>query len=127
MIGTFGRIVFEVSGDKIRTFSNFSRKTGAVFGEHQILGGKPLLQFSGQNNDEVSFKIQLNYGLGVNPFEEISTLRLLISSGDSANLIIGGKVIGKFVAVDLNESWRNTIGGFPYIIEADLTLKEYNA
>lgn len=126
MIGTFDKIVFETSASKILTFDDFERKGSAAFAEHKVINGKPRLEFTGDNLDEVSFTVRLDLHLGVDPAEQIKKAREMKSTGKPGTLIIGGTPLGDFVIISLGEKWP-VIDNRGRIILAylELSLKEY--
>jgi phage protein U len=126
MIGTFGKIIFQTSSNKVLTFDGFTRKGSAEFAEHPVLGEKPTLQHTGNGLDEITFSVRLDAGLGVNPVEAVEMFRSARAAGDSENLIIGGRVLGRFVIKELEDRWPKITGnGVPLVINVDLTLREF--
>lgn len=128
MIGSLGNVIFEVSGEQLRTFDDFSRDGNSRFAKHDVLGIKPVKQFIGPDLDKIKFKIHLSAALGVNPVLEIETLREYMQNGESLTLIIGGKPVGsgKYTIESINESWTVVDNkGNIISIDADLELEEY--
>ena len=126
MIGSFGKIVFEVSTTRVRTFDGFARKGSAAFAEHGVLDGKPRLQHTGSVLDQISFTMRLDIGLGTNPAEEIEKLRMIKDRGNEQKLIIGGKVLGDFVMISLDETWTRLDGkGRLITAHVNIELKEF--
>jgi phage protein U len=128
MIGTFGSIVFEVSGEKTFTFDGLSRKAKAVFARHERGGAKPVLEFTGPDLSEISFRMHLSISLGVEPKTEADALYALMNAGDEKQLIIGGSLIGTYVITDIADTWSAVSAG-GRIMESDLsvTLLEFSA
>ncbi len=121
-IGTYGKTVFEVSTDRVRTFGQLERTGEARFAEHVVQGTKPILQFLGPGLDEVGLDIRLDAALGVNPLSEIDALREVRDTGGASSLMVGGKVLGKFVLINVTETWR-TVDGLGALLLADVSLK----
>ena len=125
-IGTFGKIVFEVSSEKILTFRGFQRTAKARFSEHKIIGEKPVLEATGLELDQISFSISLNRAVGIDPAEQISVLREMLAAQEPHALIIGGKKIGNFVLPDFSDAWNKvTHQGRLASAEIELKLLEY--
>ena len=125
-IGTFGKIIFEVSDKKILTFRGFQRTAKARFSEHKIIGKKPILEATGLELDSVGLSISLNRAVGVNPTEQIAVMREMLSAQEPHALIIGGKKIGSFVLTDLSDAWgKITHQGKLAVAEIELKLLEY--
>ncbi len=126
MIGTFGHILFQTSSSKILTFDEFTRKSSAVFAEHPVLDDKPTLQHVGDGLDTIEYSIRLDVSLGINPIIEIEKLRQIKSAGEEQKFIIGGKVIGDFVLIDLGEKWPSVDNrGNVLVALVSLILKEF--
>ena len=125
MIGTFGDIVFQTSVDRIFTFDEFTRKGAAEFAEHPVMDNKPKLQHTGTGLDEITFTVRLDAALGVNPKTELAKFEAVRLSGESRHLIIGTRVLGRFVLVSLEESNPQLDNkGRLYKVQLNLTLKE---
>lgn len=126
MIGTFDKLVFETSASKILTFADFERRGTATFAEHTVISGKPRLEFTGDNLDQVSFTVRLDLHLGVDPAEQIKKVREMKSAGKPGTLIIGGVPLGDFVIINLSEKWQEIDNrGRLILAYLDLSLKEY--
>lgn len=126
MIGTFGKLVFETSAKKIHTFDEFERRSSAAFAEHKVINGKPRLERTGDNLDEITFTIRLDLHLGVDPAEQIKKTRDMKSAGKPGTLIIGGVPLGDFVIISLSEKWPEIDNrGRLILAYLDLSLKEY--
>ncbi|QQE75727.1 phage tail protein [Brevibacillus composti] len=127
-IGTFGEIVFEVSSNKILTFNDFARSGSGRWSTHEINLQKPLPEFHGPGQEEISFSIRLDIQLGVNPEIELEKLRKMRDIGAIAYLIVGGRPVSQNMW--LLESFREqhkTHDGQGRLLAAivDLSLKEY--
>lgn len=125
-IGTFGRVIFSVSSDAIRTFDNLSVKTASTFADHEVAGRKPVSEFTGHGLDEITFTMQLNSIIGASPLVELYQLESMKESGNAFRLIVGVKNFGKFTIRDLSHDWAHVIGGgIPVLINVTITLREY--
>lgn len=126
MIGSFGQIIFEVSASSIMTFKDFKRKRSAVFAEHKVIKGKPVLQHTGASLDEVGFSVILDSSLGINPLKSLSLFIEQLESGRPRKLIINKKAIGLFVITDLEEEWQRIDNkGRILSINLNLSLREF--
>ncbi len=65
MIGTFGDVTFEVSSDKVRTFSDMKRSGSSRLASHDLIGRKPLLEFGGPGLETLTFNMALSAFLGL--------------------------------------------------------------
>ncbi|MCP4747973.1 MAG: phage tail protein [Desulfobacteraceae bacterium] len=125
-MGTFGKIVFETSSEKVLTFDGFERQTKARFASHTVIGQKPVLEHLGTDLDQISMNILFDAFLGVNPLEQINALREMISYGEEQNLVINDEKIGKFVIESMNENWKAVDNkGRLLAAQVSITLKEY--
>ncbi len=127
-VGAIGDVLFEVSSFRVLTYKDFKRSTKIRIAKHEIIGQTPLLEFLGQDVEEVAFKVQLHSGLGVNPWNEYVKLLELCRNGEANYLIIATHAFGRYKwlieSVDLDViHW----GPKSSILncECDLKLKEY--
>ncbi|MDT3416179.1 phage protein U [Brevibacillus aydinogluensis] len=127
-IGSFGEIVFEVSLEKIRTFSDLKRSASSRWNAHERFGQKPRSEFLGPNLDEISFVMRFDVSHGMDPKKEMDRLLAWCRSGRAETLIIGGIPIGmdKWVIKSVTQNWKVVDGSGRLLIgEADVTLEEY--
>ena len=125
-IGSFSTIIFETSAELIRTWQQMSRKGSARFAEHVVAEGKPRLEFTGPGLEEMSLSIRLDAQLGIDPETELEDMRGIRDAGKEQTLVIGGKVIGKFVLEEISEEHKRHDGsGGLLLAEVTLKLKEY--
>jgi phage protein U len=125
-VGSFGRVVFQVSEEQLHLVKNVQRTTAARTEEHQVVGAKPRLEFLAPELDKVSFTVFWHRGFGADPRAEIKKLRELCTAGATRLLILGGENMGKFLLEEMQESWMHSgPNGAPLVAEASLTLKEY--
>jgi phage protein U len=128
IIGSFGEIVFEVSPETIRTFSDFSRSASSRWSAHERFGQKPRSEFLGPNLDEISFVMRFDARYGMNPKAEMDRLLSWCREGRAEMLIIGGIPVGmdQWVIKSLTQNWIALDGTGKVIVgEADVTLEEY--
>lgn len=74
-IGNLGKlIVFEVSADKVLTFSSFQQTVKGRWTAHSRIKKKPVYEFLGADTRSVALKINLNSTLGVKPRTVLSKI-----------------------------------------------------
>ena len=93
-IGSLGPIIFEVSSSKARTFKDMKRNTKGRYGSHEIIGGKPIIEFMGPDGEDLSFTMQFSVAWGLNPQEEIQKIRELCEKGEVNYLVLCNTPIG---------------------------------
>lgn len=125
-VGSFADIIFETSSKRLLTLDGLEISKSANYAEHAIIQNKPKLEFTGVNLNEVSFEIQLNKKLGVDPVEIQELIDEYLIDAVSSHLIIGNKVIGEFVILSAKELWRHIIDGTPAVVSVSISMKEYN-
>ncbi|GHU78854.1 hypothetical protein AGMMS49992_30180 [Clostridia bacterium] len=127
-IGSWCGMVFQVSGDVVRTYDEYTRSTEARWGVHDVFNAKPRPQFGGQGQDEINFTMHLSKDLGVNPAVEIQKLRDKVDKGEYGPFIRNGKPEGQgdWYAESIEETDLH-IGHNSEIMYADVAvvLKEY--
>lgn len=127
-IGYFGEIIFEVSANKILTFSNFTISESVELEEHKRIGQKPRIEFLNDGLADVSFTMELNINLGVNPKVILKQLDEYKSNGLAQILVLGGEVIGKdrFIISSLSKEYSTIYNnGVLASCKVDIKLKEY--
>ena len=128
MIGTFGEVTFEVSSEKVKTFSDLKRNSSARLASHDLIGRKPLLEFGGPGLETLTFNMSLSAFWGLEPMEEAKTLRQMRDEGIAAPFTLNGEPQGEglWVMESLSEDWKYIDNnGVPRQIDCQLTLKEY--
>ena len=128
MIGTLGDIVFEVSSESMRTFDGLNMQWGAKYAQHDIHGGKGLLEFTGLDPTNLSFKIRLDAALGLNPKEELEKLREILEKHEAVLFVLDGEPQGwdLWVLESLNEDHKiHDNHGTLKLVVVSLSLKEY--
>lgn len=127
-LGSLGDVVFEVSSREVITFDGLKRNTKARYGNHEIIGQKPLLEYLGPDGEEISFSMKFSTSWGVDPTEQANKLRELCEKGEAMYLIIGNQTIGAnmWVIESVSEA-MTTVDNMGRVIvsEVDVSLKEY--
>ena len=114
MIGSLGDVVFEVSSEKVQTFT--------------IHGRKGLLEFTGLSAASISLNIRLDAGLGVIPKDELDYLHFVLKSHYAVPLILDGEPQGDglWVLESIDEKHEIIDNyGTSIAVEVSLKLKEY--
>jgi phage protein U len=121
MIGTFGDIVFKVSADTVRTFTQLTRSGNARYQQHDVIGQKPVLEFIGPDLDAITLPVKLDVSYGMNPQTEINAMREAMSTGARSAFIVGGKFLGDFVIESVSDTWE-TVSNRGNLIKANVSL-----
>jgi phage protein U len=131
MLGSFGEIIFQVSGNeggKIETFDDFVRTSAERWANHDLIGLKPKSEFLGPGLDKITFSMQFDVSFGMNPRIEMEKLVVMSRSGQVETLIVGGKPLGvnKWKIINLTQSWK-TVDNRGNVVSGglDITLEEY--
>ena len=124
MIATLGKYEFEVSTEKVKTFTGLKFSNSATYSEHKIIGRKGLIEFTGLNASTANLTINLYAHAGVNPSEEITELYTLMNDHELLAFTLGGEVMGEglWVIESLDEDYK-TIDAWGEVLEASLNLK----
>lgn len=123
-IGNLGKlIVFEVSMNRVITFSRMTQSVKGRWAVQNPIGGKPYSEFLGPGQRTISISIFLSAIHGVRPRKTIERIEKAIESGIPYQLVIGGKKVGagQWVITDMSESWEKIIQGGE-LVSANLTL-----
>lgn len=127
-VGSLGAVVFSVSEALVRTFADYSRKASARTATHDIIAGKPILEFLGPGAETISFKIKLSAFRGVNPKDETDKLRLMCQEGEAVRFILAGSPVSdnKWLIESVDEA-GNFYDARGNLISSDvsISLKEY--
>lgn len=129
-IGNWGKTIkFEVTSNKVLTFSDFKRTVSGRWKSHPIVGKKPKGEFAGPDASGVTFDIVLSAEQGVKPRATITTLEKAAETGTVDYLYIGGRKVGsgKMALENISETW-DEIWKSGELVKAkcSLTFSEYN-
>lgn len=123
-IGNLGKlIVFEVSSKKVLTFGKMTKTVKGRWTSHAVIGNKPVSEFLGPDQGNISFPIFLTVNHGVRPRTTIEKIEKAIESGTHLSFVIGGKKVGsnQWVITDMSETWDEIIQD-GRLVSAHLTL-----
>ena len=128
-IGTLGRnVVFEVSDDRVFTFSELTREVTSRWTNHDPQGVKPKPEFLGAGLQTASLTITLSATLGVRPRDVLEAIENMVENGTAETLVIGNRPVGSnpFRLTGSSEAW-NTVYNRGELARATLTisLEEY--
>ena len=128
-IGTLGRnIVFEVSDDRVLTFSELTREITSRWTNHEPQGVKPKPECLGPGLQTASLTITLSATLGVRPRDVLEAIENMVENGTAETLVIGNRPVGSnpFRLTGSSEAW-NTVYNRGELARATLTisLEEY--
>ncbi len=128
-IGNFGKeIVFETNANKILTPKGIKRTVNGRWENHNIIGKKPKMEFTGAEADETTMTVVLSAEHGVRPRATIEKLENAIEKGTVDYLVIGGKIVGKnkVYLKSISEEW-DSVWNKGELVKAtvELTFGEY--
>ena len=107
-IGTLGRkIVFEVSDDRVFTFSEMTREITSRWANHEPQGVKPKPEFLGAGLQTASLTITISATLGVRPRDVLEAIENMVENGTAETLVIGNRPVGNnpFRLTGSSETW----------------------
>lgn len=128
MIGYFGTIKFTVSNKKAQSFNNLRRSVSSNWKEHDIYKRKPFSEYLGPGQGSISFRMELEASLGVNPYELMEKWNSIIEKGKHDILVIGDNQIGKFQwkVTGADEEWKYVFkDGVLLSASINITMTEY--
>lgn len=129
IVGAFGEVIFRTSSFDITTFKNLSRKHSYKFAEHEVIKGKPYLQFIGENLEQISLDIVLDKGfiaLYKDCRECRNMLLAMAKTGNAHSFVIGTTYLGEYVLESIDEKDRQILGNCITRMDLILNLKEYH-
>lgn len=128
IIGSFGKLIFEVSEKKTQTFNNFTRTISPRYVEHNIIGQKPKLEFVGAGADPISFDVKFRAELGINPEKQVEELREYANTGRKDLFIRGNSPISSnYWVIDKMKEEHKRVDNLGNVLEihVSIDLKEY--
>ena len=93
-IGAFANLAFEVSSEKVLTYDDYKRESKARYAKHELINQTSVVEWLGNELEEISFKMTFTTALNVNPAEETAKVRQMCLDGVADYLILGNSVIG---------------------------------
>ncbi|WP_392559359.1 phage tail protein [Orbus mooreae] len=126
LIGCFGGVIFTVSDQYIKTFQDLSVTRKNKYADHEIAMNKPITEFTGEELNEVRFKMRLTTHSKASPLIDLGILKSIMNRKVAQRLIIGLSNLGKYTLRELSDEWLHIAGnGVPLIIDVELVLVEY--
>jgi phage protein U len=122
MFAQLGNTVFQ----NLKSFDGYSKKGSAIFAQHNLLDGKPRLQFTGLGLDELSMTIHF-HATFCNPADELNKLKTSRDTAEVLGLLYGnGDVGGNYVITELTDVIEQADPqGNLFSINVSISLKEY--
>jgi phage protein U len=123
-IGTLGTsIVFEVTDEKVMTFTEMNRTVTGNWASHAVIGQKPKSEFLGAALQTITFNIVLNAALGVRPRAILDEIAKMVEAGAAEYFVVGSAPVGKnpWKITSVSETW-NTILNKGELMKASLSL-----
>ena len=118
---------FTCSAGFVQTFSRFSRTLGEKWAKHQVIGSKPVLEWTGSESASITLAVRLDSSLGLPPSVGMRMLKAMLESHDAYSLVIGTDYFGKFVLEGIDEDRRHFTGaGICLVDELSLKLTEHS-
>lgn len=127
-IGNWGSgIKFQTSDRRILTFTNMKRKASVRTAKHNMVNGRPKLEFIGPDLQTVTFTMELNASLGVRPRKIEENLIKKMNIGYVAPLVIGGrKILSRAMITNISSSYEYVMRkGEIFSMAVDVTMTEY--
>ncbi|MFX3672870.1 MAG: phage tail protein [Paenisporosarcina sp.] len=128
MIGYFGPIKFVTNDKRILTFTDFKRDSSARWGDHAVIGRKPVSEFLGSELDTISFSVHLSASHGVNPRIEAEKWLRMNRNGEAHVLVLGKRGLGidKWKIESVSQGYDVIFNkGEVYSCKVDISLSEY--
>jgi Phage P2 GpU len=109
MIGMYGFVIFTSGGfGRLNTFDELRKSVSARWEPHDIIKGKPLLEYGGPALIEVEFTMNFIKPMTTDPTVMMITLEQIMDFALPLPLVIGLKPMGRgaslFVMSDLSEN-----------------------
>ena len=95
LIGSWGPLIFQVSGIGVLTFSEITQDSSGRWVIHEPINTAPVSEFLGPGQDQIEMKIILSKMLGINPKVNYALLREMIRRGKCFPLILRGVPLSK--------------------------------
>jgi phage protein U len=130
IVGLYGKIVFGIAAGQGFLIEELKESSRAKFVEHKILNSKPITEFVGLENDNVSLSMNFIAGYTTPPIVAIPLLQGLLRQATSHPLLVGGRVIGslssQFALTEVTCTYKYLTGaGVLMAADIDVSLKEY--
>lgn len=106
--------------------NNYSKSDNTTYAQHDILGGKPVLQPTANELEEITIEISLHAEF-CNVAQTIASLKSSKDAFEVLPLLFGdGRYVGDYVIETIEENYDETFDdGTPIRATVNLSLKEY--
>jgi hypothetical protein len=130
MIGLYGTIFFHSGTTGLTTFDEMNKTVAARWGDHPVHLAKPLLEYSGPQLIEITFKMELIKPFTADPLGTIIILEEIMDLAIPLPLIIGMKPMGRGLSLFVLASLKHQMkyfyrGGGLLGASVEVELKEY--
>ena len=123
--GIYGSFAFYCADGSVQTFRETTRENAAKWARHEVLGGRPLLEYAGQELSGVSLSVRLDTSMSSIPALSIALLRRMLKEPSARALILGGEYFGRYVLDSFSENRRFfNAAGACMVAEVSLKLTE---
>jgi phage protein U/uncharacterized protein YoxC len=122
MYAQLGNIQFE-----LLPIESFDERYSYNYAEHQVIEGKPLLQFVGDNLDEANISVRFHRAF-CDPEQQFNLLKAEADRHEALPFLFAtGKNLGYYVITDIGKTTVATAdNGQPICLEARIQLKEHS-
>ena len=128
-IGYFGTVIFGVAEHYLVTPDDVERSGEARWQTHDVILKKPVPQFIGPGQEELSFKLHLMTLYNAMPAQQLTKLREMRDTGIVCPLIIGGVPVSQnywyLESIDETDAVYNAYGKV-IAITANVKLQAYD-
>jgi hypothetical protein len=118
-------VVFAASAFLVQTFEELIRESSARYAVHDVIGGKPIVEFTGAELRTMDFKITLHSSFGVEPLSFYEKLQDMTEKGLPQRVFIEGKNQGQYNILKVRGETTMWAKGRPAVMSIDLSLREY--
>lgn len=126
-IGSFGPVVFETGEDRVLTPHEMEGGGEARFADHDVIGFPPVDEFLGAGLDTMNLTVRLSQELGVDPEEELESIKSMTNTGQAESLFFGSRLRGVFTIRRYRWQMKRAEAYGLTSIEVSLELKEHNS
>lgn len=128
-IGSWGtELVFSVSDETVKTFSNLKRTISSSWATHSRIGKKDQVEFLRPGLQKITFNMELNAMLGVRPRAMLELLERCVEKGTVNTFVVGGKRVGshRWRITGTSEEWDVLLNKGELVrASVSVTMEEY--
>jgi hypothetical protein len=126
-IGSFGKVVFQVSDSCVLRPTSIARSGSATWADHDLIRSKPKGEFLHADPRKVDIDVSIYAQLGVKPSEMLDLLYSYCEKGKLYPLVIGSKAMSKYnMAIkSISDTWDTIIkDGYLAGVSVSLSFEE---